>query len=493
MDKVEEKQGDVSNKVETQHINSEPKTSKLAILSLVIGTSSLFFFVFTGIPAIIIGIISHIRIRNSNGLLKGKYIAIAGMNVPILLMLIFLLFWSIDAPPIPNDYTIDDLRSAPAEYIESFDLLKNLAGLEGDVEKQFPITDSPAIKISEKDKNISYEIREILQKGQALEIALIFISHAKNIEQMWTKNEKAREIISRLYEYPEIADLTEPTSDIKHLSYFRLIELAYFYEIYAHTRKEENKIRNFTIELIKLNSIFRKLCLNARSLIGITACMACMSININSANTIANNPSTSTESLELLAEHFKQPTNQQLSMRNTLLFDYLYFQYFIIEDISKIRMGNSPLIKNNSTLRLYRNYIDSWINDLDNIEDTTNTDFSVWPNFYTFGKSVSIQNDEQLPFLYKFYNPIGSKLIYISEFSKYSGKRTASIIKHDLLQTVLNKRLGKEVNLQARAYSDEYIIDLEKKIILSPGPDSELETEDDIKLPINPEVLCFTK
>ena len=59
----------------------------------------------------------------------------------------------------------------------------------------------------------------------------------------------------------------------------------------------------------------------------------------------------------------------------------------------------------------------------------------------------------------------------------------------DLLQIVLNKRLGKEVSLKSRAYSDEYIVDIENKKIFSPGPDGKANTKDDIKLRINPEVL----
>lgn len=60
---------------------SEEKLSKLAVLSLVLGISSLFFFVLAGIPAIVIGIISTLRIRRSAGKLKGKYIALAGMSL----------------------------------------------------------------------------------------------------------------------------------------------------------------------------------------------------------------------------------------------------------------------------------------------------------------------------------------------------------------------------------------------------------------------------
>jgi len=47
------------------------------------------------------------------------------------------------------------------------------------------------------------------------------------------------------------------------------------------------------------------------------------------------------------------------------------------------------------------------------------------------------------------------------------------------------------LDLTARAYSDQYIIDIENKYIVSPGQDEKIGTRDDIKLPINPEVLRF--
>ena len=70
--------------------------------------------------------------------------------------------------------------------------------------------------------------------------------------------------------------------------------------------------------------------------------------------------------------------------------------------------------------------------------------------------------------------------------------KTKLQIHSDLLQIVLNKRLGKDINLKARAYSDEYIIDVDNKKIFSPGPDGIPHNKDDIKLIINPEVLNFT-
>ena len=74
--------------------------------------------------------------------------------------------------------------------------------------------------------------------------------------------------------------------------------------------------------------------------------------------------------------------------------------------------------------------------------------------------------------------------------SQSKDPRITSIwIEDDLLQIVLNKRLGKEVSLKARDYSDEYIVDVENRKIFSPGPDGKPDTWDDIILWINPEVL----
>ena len=68
-------------------------------------------------------------------------------------------------------------------------------------------------------------------------------------------------------------------------------------------------------------------------------------------------------------------------------------------------------------------------------------------------------------------------------------KRFTVPVHDDLFQIVLNKRLDKEMSLKARAYSDEYIVDIENRKIFSPGPDGKADTKDDIILRINPEVL----
>lgn len=56
-----------------------PKTSGLAVASLVLGIMTLFCSIFTGIPALITGIIALKRIGKSNGTLGGRGLAIGGL------------------------------------------------------------------------------------------------------------------------------------------------------------------------------------------------------------------------------------------------------------------------------------------------------------------------------------------------------------------------------------------------------------------------------
>jgi len=71
--------------------NPDTKTSGLAIASFVLGILSFLFAIFTAIPAIILGIISLVKISNSAGQLKGKGFAILGIAIPAVLLPLSLL------------------------------------------------------------------------------------------------------------------------------------------------------------------------------------------------------------------------------------------------------------------------------------------------------------------------------------------------------------------------------------------------------------------
>lgn len=64
-----------------------PKTSGLAVASLVLGIMTLFCSVFTGIPALITGIMALKRIGKSNGTLGGRGLAIGGLCCTGVLMI----------------------------------------------------------------------------------------------------------------------------------------------------------------------------------------------------------------------------------------------------------------------------------------------------------------------------------------------------------------------------------------------------------------------
>jgi hypothetical protein len=139
-------------------------------------------------------------------------------------------------------------------------------------------------------------------------------------------------------------------------------------------------------------------------------------------------------------------------------------------------------------LRLYRNFYDDWINTIEGQTNVPRERLRVWPDVYPLAEpSMSLAHRNPIPLLYRCYNPLAARVGFI--YRKDIRNPPTTGIPDDLFQIVLNRRLGKEVSLKARAYTDEYIIDVQNKKIFSPGPDGKPNTRDDIKLSINPELL----
>lgn len=443
------------------------------------------FFVLTGIPALIIGIISIVRIGRSGGRLRGRYIALAGVLISVLLMGTFYFLWSLDAPPIRNDYTVADLRSAPAEYAESFEILNIL------IDEELDLPDAPAIGLTEDDIYMSGEIRTVIQEGTAAEVSETLQYYAKDVERAWANMQGTRDVIKRLDAFAEIADLTEPSALVKIMRAKNLLELARFYQVYAYLKIEQRDVQVFTSELVELDSVLRKLSVNARMIVTRLVCLRCLREDIVTANAIVNAPRTPMSAVELLAEHFAPVTDDQISLRNGVLMEYLLLKSAISKASGSSLAGKIPLLKPNSTLRFYKNSCDDWLNARHLSGGAAGTRRSVWPDFYPLDEPDPVQDRVLLSLVYRCYNPLGSVGMATAGFSRIADpERSTSVsVQDDLLQIVLNKRLGTEVSLKARAYSDEYIVDVENRKILSPGPDGKIDTKDDIELPNNPEVL----
>jgi hypothetical protein len=338
------------------------------------------------------------------------------------------------------------------------------------------------------------EIKGVIETAAIPEINKAINNNTKEMNQIWADNEKAREIIHKLNEFPEIADLTELNANLEIPPVAKFINFIRFYQVYAHLRIGQGDIQSFVVELNVMDSVCRKLSVNTRMLVPKIAYHICINENILTANAIVNDKQTPMSTIELLAGHFTPLTHEQTSLRNSILSEYLLMKILFSEKSGQSIVEKILPLKKNSTLRLFRNSYDNWLYAEQGMQNVAKIKLSVWPDIYPFNEpSVSSLNLEQLPLLYRCYNPHINIINMFGPYDKTIKSRKDSIIRmqiqDDLLQIVLSKRLGKDFSLKARAYGDEYIINVESRKIFSPGPDGKANTKDDIFLLINPDVL----
>jgi len=416
---------------------------------------------------------------------RGKAVA-GGIFVLSCLFMLALSYSRMDAPPIPGDYTISDLRSAPPECNQTYELLGQLTDVDLNIHKVSPIG------LSAHEIRRLEEINALCEHKDLGTIARHLQDNANDIMTMWRSAEKGRGILSRLNEFPEIADLSKPSLKIDRLWYVNLRHLAFLHRAYICLQSIQGDHKTAVDTLLEYESFVRKISLNARSVIINLVCIASSAVIINTADFIINNPDTPRDSLLLLARRIIPLSREHTSLRNALICEYLTWKREFLKMSDDIRVqykyrAISPF-KLNSSLRLSRNFLDELIA----IEEGRNhtKQFKVWPSLYP-NVPVEVGRDGRLPEYYRIYNPSGAKMIgvFAPAINKVLLIRRKLQIYSDLSQILLDKRLGQEVSLKARAYSDEYIVDVENKKILSPGPDGKADTRDDIELPINPEVL----
>lgn len=391
-------------------------------------------------------------------------------------------YWKIDAAPIANEYTIGDLRSAPAEYNQTYDLLNSLSEVDPNT------AGAPSIGLAEADLESLKNVYSSLKKDDYAEICAALDANAAPILQLWQNSEKGRAIINELDRFPEIADLSEPTIDAEFAFVENLKAVTYVHHLYVCLQCQQGNGDAALAELLRLDSVCTKIDKNARSIISKLVCMAIFSLDIGGANFIANNPRSPDELVEAVAAHFNSFSECRLSLRNPIIFEHLAFCHELRGYPKAV--NRSASLKLNSTLRLGRNFTDEWLDIEKGLSGVQKTRLAVWPSIYP-ELPVWISSEGEVPWYYEVYNPMGSSLIgiLVPAIDRVSEIRTKARIHNDLLQIVLNKRLGRPVSLKARAYGGEYIVDVKGKKIFSPGPDGKADTKDDIKLPINPGVL----
>lgn len=463
---------------------NKSKFSRLAIIAFVLSILSLLLFPLAAIPSIICGAISIYKIKKSDGWLRGKRLATTGIIISTIFISSFIL-WGFDARPIEHDYTIDDLLSVQPQFNQSYQILEGLSH-EG---KHAP-DDAPIIGLTKSDITVIEKLSDATGNGDYSNIVEIVRLNADAIETAWQNGQKGRAIIKELDTYPEIADLTEPCLDSEEIKFLRNLRyLAYLYQAYVCLRTDQGQAENALNGLIELNSVFRKLSINARSLVTKLVCYAGIGICIDAANFIVNNPGAQNEVIRNLAKDFAPLKEHHTSLHNPAIFEYLSGKRELQKHLCSLRC--SPCFKPNSTLRMYKNLWNPWIDRTKSSLRSKSQELNVWPFIYPRWLPA-LKGDGRLSCLYQCYNIVGSSFVRILEPAgdKIFDLKKKLEIRDHLFQIVLNKKLGKEVEIPSDL---EYVIDAESKKIYSLGPDGEPNTCDDVKLIINPEVLNLTE
>ena len=491
---------------------SEPKEKQkkrvsgwVYISSFLIGINAILFMFINPYVALLLacaGILAAIRaikkIDASGKKLLGRRVAV-GAIISQAIIFAAQAFWRIDAQPIPNDYTIADLKSAPSEFSESYGVLLSLA----DPNEYDP--GAPGIGLTAEDVKILNEIDCCFEGENFESIYAAIDTNSENIVRIWDRAVRGRKIFEKLMEYDKIADLAEPSLEVAEC-YTNLRNMICIYKAYICLQCRERNFDEATNELVKLNELNQKLNVYVRPLIGKLVYIAFGAFNIQTANFIVNHPGTPAHCVEQLADSFEGLSEEQTSMRNQIISEYLmtkgFFEKFYEDAVEEQDMPlmnnehvrsiykqsfNRSLLKYNSTLRLFRNVHDRWLAYDAGRERAEDDEFNVWSGVYP-NLPVKIDANGKVPKYYFFYNPIGSLMaeIIMPAYDKVFKIRSKYMVHSDLLQIVLNRKLGRVYSVKARDFSEEYVIDLEKGRVLSPGPDGVNYTEDDIYLLINP-------
>ena len=464
-----------------------PRRSKLAIFSLVLGILCLFTLYLPLLAAVIVGGVALRKIRKSRGKLTGERIAMAGILIPLFSLLIIAplirAVWSKDAGPVPNEFTEADYLQVKPENEASWELLLQLNDKSDDP------NGAPAIGLTKSDLEMLDELWD--NDPNTVEEKFQFIGeHAVEIESLWNKSEKGRAIFEQLAEFDEIAVYTPADLDTIEVFNFDAKYLARIYMSKCLLLQQEGKDVEAVQLLLFFDEIARKYTVNARSLISKLVGYAMLSMDICVASDLVNSPDISVEALSLLESRFTRLNQNTMSLRNCIIHEYFIYKNsldgILQEGVKK------TMLKPNSSCRYYDGYCRQMIRlDADLVADDY-CPISVWPWEKPNWPKVSVrEGNVGMSKTYTLYNPVGSMLtqILFPAHGKILEIKDRILIYDDMLQWVLARRMGQEGSLKARAYSDEYTVDVEKGLVFSVGPDGEPYTKDDIKLRIDPVVL----
>jgi hypothetical protein len=444
---------------------NKPNASKWATASSVmagLGVLLLPLFPLFALLAIIFGVIALVRIRRAEGGLGGMKRAVFGIVFP----LVFGVFlggvfyvWSIDAPPVPNEWTIEDLRSAEPEYNVTWEILNELN------KKSFELKDGGG-NCSKDAENISVYSKVFSGKDYS-EMRQAVKDNAERIEQLWADAEEARHIINRLSEYEQIASLTEP--DLKFfcrfLSPLRQVYLRHI--MHSILLVEQGKENQAVDEILKYNDVIKKYSLNSRSLLEMFLCDAILAQEFKLASYICCCGNVSNEQIKRLENQVLKNIDDVIDLKNSFTFEYLFFKEHM-DVYGKLAGLKTQFNKANSTKRFYMNNISSYFDEKGGVENKL---LDVWPDSYPdilkCEISFPISDLDKLPRRYYLYNPIGSMLVSMLQptFEKIVEMHDRLKDDHQVLGVVFALRLGDGEAFRKYSRGIEYTVDIDDMVI----------------------------
>ena len=468
--------------------------SKLAITAFVLSFLSIISGAIRAAPAIVLAVIALVKIKDKKGVLRGKALAISAIIIAGLSTIIsYALFtlWTLDAEPLPREYTIADLRSAPDEYAQTYQLVKTLAN-PGEADSNA----SPAIGLSPEDVNSIKNIHKIIADANYWQISDTLTANAHEIEHIWKKAKNGRVIIDKLSGFEQIADLSTPDMNLDNELLFatNLIRLGLVYHSYILLQADQGKHQHAIEELIKFDSVFRKLSVNARDFFLKFSCFWGIESNIKVANSIVNDSRISKALLEPLSQHFTPLNQDQLALRNPILFHWFTFTRICKEEFDKPEIRRKGVVKWNSTMCLYHNYFTRQL-ELAGELGRPYAPVSVWPKLFPDWLPQSVGSKRHLvPWSYIIYNPTPAVVFSVTTptyMKRYEHRDKLRLIAN-LFQVVFYHRFGKdisELDFIIHEDGDKFVLDSAGGRMSFIGPDCKIGTQDDVTLHINPEVL----
>jgi len=465
-----------------------------------------------------------------------KWLIIA--SIPVLSVATLYLLWRLDAPPIENDYSISDLRSAPADCSDSYDLLLKFAKPTDQPEPppSFDL-DSTIAKVNEKmakaqeekghglteeeleeiwdEVEAEREIREYTgyenptlglsaEDDRVLEDSRIINPIAEEtlhdcagaIDLAWEHAEKARAIIRELNQFAEIADETSPDSYFPEGGLFvegissNIGKMGRVYLAKTNIECERGNYKRAIEYLLEYSTMGRKLSATARSFEMKWCFVFIERMCIDRANYIINQREVSRSQIKKIVSHLPHLSDEQISLQNVLIFDYLTFKSFVYDQQRVLQAINKSdksgitagMLKPNFTLQLYKGLL-------------FNRPYAkvVWPGIYPDSWSVWKNGNEwdNFSWQYKYYNPYGGCMVAITMQAWGRAHMIANNLKLtvELFHLIAKRRLDPTFDLASAVEDMGFSIDVEAKRIHKQEFDRDGVLDNEIALDIDPAVL----